>query len=355
MHFSGMTTPPGFAFWLRQADRLRQRRGQLLDAQGFGAIRTPSRIALTLPELQLHSYDNDAVTHIILAVPAPIKRAYIWDLAPSESVIRRCRDNGLGVYLVEWTEAASEASHGLAGYADHLLLACLDAIKRETGHSRVILAGHSLGGTLAAIFAALHPDRLRGLVMLEAPTKFGKDTGPLGRFAPMPTIDIDDASGTIPGAFLDLISIAASPMSFVVARWLDYLNATDDLHAMATHLRVTRWMLDEFPFPGRLFKEIVEQLYRDDLFMRRELTVNGRNASPIALNMPLLSVMRPDSLIIPPSSVLPIHDAAPSRRQLILRYDGDRGVGLQHVGILVGQNAHQRIWPEILRWIDGCT
>jgi polyhydroxyalkanoate synthase subunit PhaC len=51
-------------------------------------------------------------------------------------------------------------------------------LARETGQMRVVLAGHSLGGTLAAIFPSLHPERVRGLALLEAPTKFGRDAGP---------------------------------------------------------------------------------------------------------------------------------------------------------------------------------
>jgi polyhydroxyalkanoate synthase len=42
----------------------------------------------------------------------------------------------------------------------------VDAIAGDGGGERVLLAGHSLGGTLAAIFATLNPDRVRGLVLL---------------------------------------------------------------------------------------------------------------------------------------------------------------------------------------------
>jgi len=48
-----------------------------------------------------------------------------------------------------------------------------------------------------------------------------------------------------------------------------------------------------------------------------------------------------------------LHDIAPSRRQRLLRYHGDRGVSLQHVGVLVGTTAHRLIWPVILRWIKA--
>jgi len=158
----------------------------------------------------------------------------------------------------------------------------------------------------------------------------------------------------VPGSFLDLVSVAASPVSFLASRWLDRLASADDKLAFATLLRVERWTLDELPLPGRFFAEVVERLYREDRFLAGTLTLSGCPAAPAGLAMPLLLVMRPASLIIPPRSVLPLFDAVPSRRKQVLRYDGDRGVALQHVGVLVGQTAHHRVWPEILRWIDKC-
>jgi polyhydroxyalkanoate synthase len=37
----------------------------------------------------------------------------------------------------------------------------------------------------------------------------------------------------------------------------------------------------------------------------------------------------------------------------MLWYQGDVGVALQHVGVLVGRNAHRHLWPEILGWVHG--
>jgi len=323
----------------------------LLDALGLGPAPTPSRVALRLPGVRLRAYAGGTAAPVLLIVPAPIKRAYIWDLAPPVSVIRRCLGEGLAVYLVDWSEADTL---GLGDYADRLLSACLDCVARETGQSRVALAGHSLGGTLAAIFASLHPERVRTLVLLEAPTKFGGDAGPFAPLVAMtPRAALRETFDAIPGSFLDLVSVTASPLSFLTARWLDRLAAAGDPVALATHWRVERWALDEFPLPGRFFEEVVEQLYREDRFLAGRLSVNGRTASPAALAMPILGVVRPESRIIPPQSVQPLHDIAPSRRQRLLRYHGDRGVSLQHVGVLVGTTAHRLIWPVILRWIEA--
>src|SRR3546814_19992939 len=69
--------------------------------------------------------------------------------------------------------------------------------------------------------------------------------------------------------------------------------------------------------------------------------------------MPILGVVNPRSAIIPPESILPALRAMPSRDKRVLRYDGATGVALQHVGVLVGRNAHRHLWPAVLRWLRG--
>jgi polyhydroxyalkanoate synthase len=49
--------------------------------------------------------------------------------------------------------------------------------------------------------------------------------------------------------------------------------------------------------------------------------------------------------------VLPFVEAAASRDKTVLEYAGDVGVSLQHVGPLVGRNAHALLWPKIAEWI----
>jgi len=114
---------------------------------------------------------------------------------------------------------------------------------------------------------------------------------------------------------------------------------------------VARWSLDEFPLPGRLFVDLIERLYRRDAFFRGGLPVAGLRTGAADLRLPLLTVANPDSMVIPPGSVLPVHEAAPHPASRHLWYAGDRGVMVQHVGILVGRTAHRRLWPEILAWL----
>jgi polyhydroxyalkanoate synthase len=339
------------------ADRVRRLTGAWLDAAGLGPRETPSRRVHAQRGFELLGYGGPADQGpVLLLLPAPIKRAYIWDLAPGVSVVRRCLERRLRVYLLRWTEAAGEADAdlGLADYADRLVADALRAVEAETGERRPVLAGHSLGGTLAALFAAARPERVRGLVLLEAPLRFGPAGA--GAFAPMvaaapPARSITRASGPVPGTWLDLAAALAAPDVFLWDRWADRVASTWDPERLLLHYRVERWMLDELALPGRLFEDVVELLYRDDRFMRGTLTLDGREVRPGRVTASILAVVNPRSRVVPGASVRPFLDAAGTRDTTLLEYGGDTGVSLQHVGVLVGRTAHRRLWPRILDWI----
>jgi polyhydroxyalkanoate synthase len=147
------------------------------------------------------------------------------------------------------------------------------------------------------------------------------------------------------------MSALAEPQAFRWERWADRWLSLGDPKALATHMQVERWTHDEFALPGRLFADIVESLYRRDEFTQGELDIGGRRIGPRQLRTPLLCVIDPRSKLIPPAAVLPFHDAAASRSKRVLHYEGDIGVNLQHVGVLVGRNAHAVVWPAIFDWL----
>jgi polyhydroxyalkanoate synthase len=334
-------------------DAARRRTGRLLAAAGWGPQTTPSDVVDVAPGVRLHTYPGGGSP--VLLVPAPIKRWYLWDLEPAVSVVAHVRRRGLRPYLVEWTDQpGDDPALGLAHHADTLLGACLDAVNAQTGTERVAVAGHSLGGTLATILAARRPERVAALAVLEAPLRFG---GAAGSFAPLvattPPSTLDRlAHGGVPGAFLDVVSATASPREFASEPRVDRLRSLADPAALRTHLRVLRWASDEFRMPGALFRDVVEQLYRDDAFARGTLEIAGQQVGPATLRSPLTTVFAPRSAVIPPDSVVPVHEAAAAPDKLLLEYAGDVGVALQHVGVLVGRTAHRDLWPRILDRFD---
>jgi polyhydroxyalkanoate synthase len=204
------------------------------------------------------------------------------------------------------------------------------------------------------MFSCLHPEMVRAVVLLEAPLHFGANGGcfaPLIRATP-DARSIAEAFNEVPGTFLNVVSAMAAPHAFQLERLLDRCLCMAFPEALDIHMRVERWTHDEFPMPGRLFTEVVESLYREDQLMRGTLSIGTRQIGPEDLRAPLLNVIDPRSAVIPACSVLPFHDAAASKTKRVLQYEGDVGVNLQHVGVLVGRSAHARIWPAIFEWLE---
>lgn len=342
--------PPQAATLFRRMDQVRRSRGKLLEVAGFAPVETAYRTVHEETGLRLRCYGGDGPA--LLIVPAPIKRPYIWDLLPQVSVVQKCLRHGLRVYLAEWTE--HQENMGLDDYADRLLSVCLRAIASQTGEQGALLVAHSLGGVLATIFSGLHPERVRGLLLLEAPLHFDPQADQLAAMVAEVSAarQLARELGNVPGSLLSAASAAAAPEAFRWERHLDFFRSLNDREAWATYMRVERWTHDEFALPGRLFGDVVEQLYRGDELMQGRLRIGGSSIGPQQLTAPLVSVFDPRSRVIPAQAVKPFHEAAASKAKLLLHYEGDVGIAIQHVGVLVGRGAHQRLWPTIFGWLD---
>jgi polyhydroxyalkanoate synthase len=347
-------------------DQARRNAGRAMDGAGLGPVEALSRIAVEWPGARLRAYQPPPVpiagsAPVVLIIPAPIKRAYVWDLQPEVSVVRHMLRRGLLVYLLEWLDPGpAEDGFGLADYALRLPLAALNAVTAETGQASALLAGHSLGGTFATILAALHPDRVGGLVLVDAPLAFGAGRGgPLARAvaaAPHARLLRRLGGSPVPGSFTALLSTAAVPDAFVLQRWADLGASLGDPLAASIHTRAQRWMLDEFAMPGQLFEEVLERLYREDRLAAGTLDFAGRRAGLDRLRSPVLAVVNPPGRVVPPESVLAGLEAMPdSLPRRVLRYGREeRGPALQHLGPLIAPAAHARLWPDILEWVGVC-
>jgi poly[(R)-3-hydroxyalkanoate] polymerase subunit PhaC len=332
-------------------DILRRTLGHALGAFGLDPDECPYRIVGFGPHWRLRDYGGHDTLMPLLIIAAPIKRAYIWDLAPSVSAVRYCMQEGLHVYLLEWMPASRRnQNNGLDEYTE-AISECVAKISGGTTGTRPLLVGHSLGGTLAAIFSAWAPASIRGLILLGAPLCFEPATSrfrdALVSLIPPVLADRDP----FPGSLLSLIATLASPGTFIWSRLMDTAASVTDRQTLEINARVERWALDEIPLPGKLVHQIIEWLYRENRFCRGTLRVGETLVSPSSLSVAALVVVTIADEVAPLTSVKPCIEAMPATDVRIIRYPGEVGVGLQHLGILVGRQARAHVWPEIISWI----
>ena len=333
------------------ADVLRRAQGDAFGAFGLDPSECPYEVVASESYWQLRDYGNHDSSVSLLIVAAPIKRPYIWHLSPSASAVRYCLGQRLHVYLLEWMPALrGSANKGLDEYA-RAIAECVAKISNVTSASKPFLVGHSLGGTLAAIFAALAPERLSGLVLLSAPLSFEPQTNNF-RDALVSLVPRNlSEEEPFPGSLLSYMSALASPATFIWSRLTDAILSVTDQRALDIHARVERWALDEVPLPGKLVHQIVEWLYRENRFCRGVLKVDQALVGPLGLSVPTLAVVNMVDDVAPLTSIKPFMDAMPVKNARIIEYPGEVGVCLQHLGILVGHEAHAQVWPQIISWL----
>jgi polyhydroxyalkanoate synthase subunit PhaC len=334
-------------------DVLRRAQGDAFAALGLGPDESRYRVVAAGSHWRLRDYAEQGGAPALLIIAAPIKRPYIWDLAPSVSAIRYCLQRHFHVYLLEWLPAARDsANKGLEEYTD-AICECVKEISRAAANTPLFLIGHSLGGTLSAIFAASARERPRGLVLLGAPLSFEPETShfrdALVSLVPSTFSETD----TCPGSLLSHMSALASPGTFIWSRLMDAAFSISDRHALDIHARVERWALDEVPLPGKLVQQIIEWLYRENRFCRGTLKVGRTFVGPSSLSIPTLAVLNTADEVASLTSIKPFTDAMPAGYVRIIEYLGEVGTCLQHLGILVGREAYARVWPEIIAWLDS--
>ncbi len=331
------------------SDIFRRAQGDVVGAFGLNPRESPHRIIMSREHWRLRDYGGDDPSRSLLIIAAPIKRPYIWDLAPSISAIQFCLHQGLHVQLLEWMPASTNAgNNGL----DEYVLAISEAVATSTAiatGAKPCMIGHSLGGTLAAIYGAFRPETIKGLVLLGAPLCFepSKNQFRDALIALVPRKISENEP--FPGSLLSHASALASPNTFIWSRLIDAALSVGDPLAMEIHARVERWALDEIPLPGKLVHQIIDGLYRENRFCRGKLKIHEKFVGPHELSTPTLMVINTADQIASLASVIPFTEKMTMKTQII-QYPGEVGVCLQHLGILVGRQAQAIIWPDILSW-----
>jgi polyhydroxyalkanoate synthase subunit PhaC len=330
-------------------DTLRRAQADALGAFGFGPRECDYRVLASTPRWKLREYSPCDRGPSLLIVAAPIKRPYIWDLAPPVSAVRHCLQHRLHVYLLEWVPASYDGeNNGLDDYVD-AIAECI-AISAEAG-AKPILMGHSLGGTLAAIAAGLQPESIQRLVLLGAPLCFKSSTSRFrDAIAAMDPSTLCEMK-VVPGSFLSQVSAMASPETFIWSRLRDAVDNMANPSAMDILARVEHWALDEAPLPGNLVYQIFQWLYREDRFYRGTLPVRDRAIGPSCVRVPTLATVNTADQIAPRASVAPFLESIPTSDVRLIEHPSEPGIGLQHLGILAGRQAHARVWPEIVAWL----
>lgn len=341
---------------LDQSDRVR--RGMLLHKRAprppVGL--TPHEIVHRQGKLKLRFYappPGTAHKAPVVVVPSMINRAYILDLEPDRSLVRGLSERGHPVYLVDWGIPGAEDAGQTVAYT---LLTLLDrAVRRACWHAgaqTAFLLGYCQGGTLATMYTALRPQRVRGLALFNTPVHFAKG-GRFRRFADAAHLDCATAfppDRLVPVEVMQVAFQLLDPMG-VWGKYIALDKAAEQREERPELLRRSlareRWLEENVPMPGAFAAEFIHQAYQRDALMDGSWEIAGQRVDLSRITCPVLTVAAARDFISPPASVLPLADLVSSDD--VTAQELDTG----HIGIVVGSFGPRVFYPTLDAWLSA--
>jgi polyhydroxyalkanoate synthase len=285
----------------------------------------------------------------VLLSYALINRPYILDLQHDKSVVRQYLDGGFDVYIIDWgVPSHADRVLTLEHYVCGFLNEAVRAIAEQPGGGKLHLVGYCMGGTMAALFAALEPERLRSLTLLAAPIDFSGRESLLNVWAGREHFDVDafvDAHGNCPAWFLQACFQSMKPIQNLVQKNVSMFENIEDGRFLASFFAMEHWVNDNIPVAGETFREFVKAFYQGNQLVRGEFHLGGRRVDLGQITCPLLLLAaKGDHLVAPASTVG------------ILPHVGSRDVEsvvveAGHVGLVVSGKAHRTVWPAATQWL----
>lgn len=288
----------------------------------------------------------------VLLIYSIINRAWILDLIPGFSVIAHLLERGLDVYLAEWKPAEPGCTDTLDDFIDPWLHGAVGHIAELSGHERVGLFGYCIGGTLAAIYAARHPERVQSLVTLTTPL-VSSGSGVLELLvnpALFPLDGIVEANqGVVPGKVVRHSIMAIKPY-LEVLKWKAYYENLDNDAVMALFEPIDRWANDNPDLPGEVFRSFVREIYLDDALAHGRTSIHGERLDLGAIQAPLLNLAAEEDWIVPLSAAQRVSELVGSEQARTEVIPGP------HVGIIMDPRtrfAWDLIADHVLDHADG--
>lgn len=319
-------------------------------------LTSPSHVVYQEHTLRLLRYQGNRPVRFatpVLICFGLVNRPYILDLQPNRSVVRRLLDAGFDVYLIDWgVPTAADRSLRLEDYIERFLSNVVQHVCAQTGQGRVHLFGYCMGGTMATMFAALHPEVVQNLILLATPIDFHTGDGPLRSWSRPEYFDVDafiDTYGNCPGSFLQACFQLLKPYENLYEKYATLFERRQDERFLENFLAMERWGNDNIPVAGETFRQFVKMLYQQNALVHGQMVLGGRSVDLRQIACPILLLVAAHDHLVPPTATMSLLQYVSSSDVRSITVDSG------HVGLVVGSKAHQELWPAALAWIADRT
>src|SRR5919107_4903174 len=331
-------------------------RGMRIVVEGAQADtgQTPKETVWTKNKAKLYHYaPNAEKKHSvpILMVYALINRPYVLDLLPGNSLVEYLTGQGFDVYLLDWGVPGDEDMDlSFDDYVLDYLRPATSKVLRASGAEGYTLFGYCMGGTMAAMHAALFPDEpLANLVLLTTPIDFAPErTGLLGLWTDEKRLDpelVVESFGNVPSEIIENAMRMLKPVTNYLGTYAAMWECILEEKSMETWKAMNKWVSDGTPFPGAAFKQWIRDFYQQNKLIKGEIRLREHRVDLAEITCPLLNVAAERDHICPLPQAEPTTDLVSSEDKESLVLDAG------HVGLLTGRSAKKDLWPKVGSWL----
>jgi polyhydroxyalkanoate synthase len=312
--------------------------------------KTPKDLVLQIDKVQLYHYKpqvKNPCSVPVLIIYALMNKQYIMDLHPDKSFVKKLLEQGLDLYIIDWGYPTPEDRYlSMEDYIEEYLGSAIDFIREKHGLPQINLLGKCQGGTFAAIYSSLYPEKIKNLITVAAPFDFDIQDGLLFKWSKYVDIDLlIQAHGVLPGDFLNNTFIMLSPYNLAIGKYINIVNSFDDPKALGEFLRMEKWLFDCPHQAGENYRTWMKDLWQENKLIKGKFTLGGKKINLKNITMPLLNVYGLKDNLIPASSSRPLLAAVGSKDKEEASYP----VG--HAGIVASSASQRDIAPKIATWI----
>lgn len=311
---------------------------------------TPKEEIFSQDRMTLYHYlpvKEDRLKAPLLISYALVNRQYMMDLQADRSLIQKLLDEGVEVYMIDWGYARPmDRFITMEDYIDGYINDCVDIVGKRHDLDRINLMGVCQGGTFSAIYASLHPEKVKNLVTMVAPFDFDTDDGLLNIWAK--SMDPDkmvDALGNIPGDFMNLGFLMLKPFQLILDKYVGFMENMDKKPVVENFLRMEKWIFDSPDQVGEAFRKFIKDLYQENRLVKGEFELGGRKVDLKNIDMPVLNIYAEQDHLVPPACSMPLMDHISSKDKHLLSFP----VG--HIGMYVSSKSQKKLGPSIAQFL----
>ncbi|MCK6455766.1 MAG: class III poly(R)-hydroxyalkanoic acid synthase subunit PhaC [Phycisphaerae bacterium] len=313
---------------------------------------TPSEIVYEEDNLRLLRYTwgpEKKYATPLLIVFALVNRSYILDLMPAKSVVRHFLRAGFDVYLIDWGVPTYGDRHvGLERYIETYQHNVVDYIRERTGQEQINLMGYCMGGTMSAMYAALHPDRIKNLILMTAPIDFSQRESLLSLWSDERYFDVDsfvEVFGNAPPQYLQFNFQLLKPVTNFVEKYFNFYEKMTDERFLEEFIAMEQWVNDNIPVAGETFRQFVRYGFQQNLLIKNQWPIGRKRVNLRNIACPVLNLMATADHLVPCGQSRGFNDLVASKDRTSIEFPAG------HIGLAVGSKAQAELWPKACDWL----